>query len=1020
MGLPDFKDCHVIKDNKFKEITDDTELYEICVKALKTTRKIDLHLNYEDTDLSEGAGEGSNGEGDGEGENGEGAGEDENGDGGSKSSDDSDYYIRVADGLIDSDYHLEELEEELEHTTQPEKDKYNGRFEFIGEGDSGKKDSKTQTKKSKKDNYKKTDKQLLENEELNLFGEEDINKSEDELNSAKGSDEENENDIEKKYPVRDTSLMFVEPTLSLGMKFTTKTDFRELVHSHAILTRRSIKITSNDKFRVYAKCADKDCAWRVHATKLVDEATFQIRSYVPKYTCAVSMKVQNMKSRWLAKKFIQRFKSDPKRNTKSFREDAMEEIRCHISTDQAYRAKRTTIQIIQGNPDDQYALLWDYYNEIKRINPGSTVILGVQNAHGENLFDRFYVCLNALKVGFKNGCRPLIGVDGCHLKGPHQGVLLTAVAIDPNNNIYPIAWTVIQKESGDTWDWFLTILKIDLYIENPTLDRAFFSTDLKCDMLLNNGCECFNNSILHARELPIISMLEWIMEFYIKRLQVNRDKAKTKWKGELCPKIKKIIDNNVLKMGGCFPIKSDDMHYMVRSFDGTEQYTVDLENYTCGCRKWDISGIPCKHACSAINVQGLQVEEFVHKSYTVETYLKVYGLALMPINGRNEWKKSDFIPPIPPNGGRESGRPPVARRMEVDEVQTKKKERNKGRKDNPFRLKRQYAIIKCRKCGGEGHNKANKRCPLFNQEIPTQEDLRSQVSFEDAPPASTYANPTDFVSATARKKLKVKKRKVTSVKPHQEGQSSKVAFMRSTNTTNKGATKAAKKQKTVSSALFTVGNIKDANKSKKVNGKTTPLPEVSARIPPSGMSTKTRPPLKKNLKKANSGLESSNKPGLQLRDESDEDNINLEAPDFVPYPDYLQTTPPPERPSATASKKANAPVRAVSKRPKAPIPAVPKRPNALERPSATERPTATSSTSSQLGPSMFSQLQQGQKKGVNIREPLPFFTRQVIHSLPGSRREAYGTFITKEGEKKFVALSDMTKTNAKDKGKMKI
>lgn len=36
-------------------------------------------------------------------------------------------------------------------------------------------------------------------------------------------------------------------------------------------------------------------------------------------------------------------------------------------------------------------------------------------------------------------CRPIIRVDGCFLKGPHGGILLTAVGVDPNNNLFPIA-----------------------------------------------------------------------------------------------------------------------------------------------------------------------------------------------------------------------------------------------------------------------------------------------------------------------------------------------------------------------------------------------------------------------------------------------------------------------------------------------------------------------------------------------------------------------------------------------------
>jgi hypothetical protein len=40
--------------------------------------------------------------------------------------------------------------------------------------------------------------------------------------------------------------------------------------------------------------------------------------------------------------------------------------------------------------------------------------------------------------------------------------------------------------------------------------RAFFSEFPKCDILLNNNCEVFNQYILDARELPILTMFERI------------------------------------------------------------------------------------------------------------------------------------------------------------------------------------------------------------------------------------------------------------------------------------------------------------------------------------------------------------------------------------------------------------------------------------------------------------------------------------------------------------------------------
>ncbi|KAL9241279.1 hypothetical protein vseg_015409 [Gypsophila vaccaria] len=57
-----------------------------------------------------------------------------------------------------------------------------------------------------------------------------------------------------------------------------------------------------------------------------------------------------------------------------------------------------------------------------------------------------YVCLEACKEGFIKGCRSIIGIDGCHLKGSYPGMCLVAVFKDGNNNIFPVAWAVVEVE----------------------------------------------------------------------------------------------------------------------------------------------------------------------------------------------------------------------------------------------------------------------------------------------------------------------------------------------------------------------------------------------------------------------------------------------------------------------------------------------------------------------------------------------------------------------------------------------
>ena len=55
------------------------------------------------------------------------------------------------------------------------------------------------------------------------------------------------------------------------------------------------------------------------------------------------------------------------------------------------------------------------------------------------------------KILFHNGCRPFIGVDGCHLKGKYGGVLLAAVGMDANNGIVLLALYVCEIENTETW-----------------------------------------------------------------------------------------------------------------------------------------------------------------------------------------------------------------------------------------------------------------------------------------------------------------------------------------------------------------------------------------------------------------------------------------------------------------------------------------------------------------------------------------------------------------------------------------
>lgn len=65
---------------------------------------------------------------------------------------------------------------------------------------------------------------------------------------------------------------------------------------------------------------------------------------------------------------------------------------------------------------------------------GTTALLKTNLVNDQRVFERVYICLKACKDGFNKGCRPLLGFDGCFLKGYCKGMLLAAVGIDANNS----------------------------------------------------------------------------------------------------------------------------------------------------------------------------------------------------------------------------------------------------------------------------------------------------------------------------------------------------------------------------------------------------------------------------------------------------------------------------------------------------------------------------------------------------------------------------------------------------------
>ncbi|WOG93543.1 hypothetical protein DCAR_0312829 [Daucus carota subsp. sativus] len=116
----------------------------------------------------------------------------------------------------------------------------------------------------------------------------------------------------------------------------------------------------------------------------------------------------------------------------------------------------------------------------------------------------------------------------------------------------------------------------------------------------------------------------------------------------------------------------------------TEDQVLENDRKRFKRMKWEMSGIPCYHACACIAWSKKRYQDFIHPCYTKDVYLECYKHIVEPICGEEEWQTTNYPKPLPPEVKPQTGRP--------------KKKRNKANdvvEKDPTRLRRQNTKVKC-------------------------------------------------------------------------------------------------------------------------------------------------------------------------------------------------------------------------------------------------------------------------------------------------------------------------------------
>ncbi|XP_024196300.1 uncharacterized protein LOC112199525 [Rosa chinensis] len=220
------------------------------------------------------------------------------------------------------------------------------------------------------------------------------------------------------------------------MEFVNSKVFKNAIRKHSVITKKELRFKPNTRHKVCVVCrTSPNYPWRIYASNTdIDNPTLFIKSLWLEHTCSSLVgKVYHMHAPFIAEEYQEFFMSDPNWTREGMQNAINKDFDMSVGYQICYRARMRAKKLAQGSYKDQYNLLESYAHELKKRNPGTSVWIQTE-------------------------------LDGEITV--HKGQLLSAVGIDGNNGIHPIAWAIVEAKSRESWIWFLEFLKADLDIHH--------------------------------------------------------------------------------------------------------------------------------------------------------------------------------------------------------------------------------------------------------------------------------------------------------------------------------------------------------------------------------------------------------------------------------------------------------------------------------------------------------------------------------------------------------------------------
>jgi hypothetical protein len=207
--------------------------------------------------------------------------------------------------------------------------------------------------------------------------------------------------------------------------------------------------------------------------------------------------------------------------------------------------------------------------------------------------------------------------------------------------------------------------------------------------VISNLAECFNNWIKKYKGLNLDELMDKIRQLVMDKWDVRRTISR-KIQGIILPHIIKMLKEQSRNLDMDVQRYGDTVAEVSVKGGSGFKCVVNLEERTCTCKKWEVSGIPCKHVVAFITSLPDQLEKHVDMYYSIEKFRAAYEALIPAMPDKSQWPKSDHgffmeSPLLKPTTGR------------------RQKERKKGCTEGGSSTTKRKGSHQCPICKGYDH-----------------------------------------------------------------------------------------------------------------------------------------------------------------------------------------------------------------------------------------------------------------------------------------------------------------------------